>query len=202
MSVLKPRTTTVVIYQGDDLEHLAELHRAVVRAEAVAEAAVADAKTAAKSPLRTGDEAPSTQGEAGAVKAAQEAYNAYVDEAAERAIVVRLSTIGRRFRSLLAEHPARTHEVDGKPETVEDDEVYGVNTETFPLALLAFSNNGARTTSLDPAVSDADLAAFLDEVPDGDFETLWQTAYWLNRARGSDPKDSKFSTASLRSGEN
>lgn len=186
MALLKPRTTTVLIYQGDDLEHLAELHRKVQQAEAKAEAD-------AKAPRRGGDEVPSAQAE-------QDAYDAAVDEAAERAIVVTLTAIGRtRWRNLLAEHPARTHEVDGKTETIEDDQLYEVNTETFPLALLTYSRDGVRTATLDPPVSDAEFRAFLeDEAADGDIEKLWVSAYWLNRALGSDPKDSKFSTGSQR----
>lgn len=190
MGLLKPRTTTVVIYQGDDLEHLAELYRAAERAEAAA-------KAAAKAPLRGGDEVPTAQTE-------RDAYNAAVDEAAERALVVTLTAIGRtRWRNLLAEHPARTHEVDGKAETIDDDQVYEVDTETFPMALLTYSRDGVRTADVDPGISEAELRVFLeDEAAEGDFERLWTTAYWLNRSVGSDPKDSKFSTASQRSDEN
>lgn len=188
MGVLKPRTTTVAIYQGDDLEHLAELYRAVERAEAAV-------KAAKGAPSREGDPVLTAQAE-------RDAYDAAVDEAAERAVSVVLTTIGRRFRGLLAEHPARTTEVDGKVEAHEDDVTFGVNTETFPLALLSYNDDGKRTTTLDPAVSDAEVTAFLDDASDGDFERLWQTAYWLNRAPGSDPKDSKFSTASPRLDEN
>lgn len=186
MGLLKPRTTSIVIYQGDDLQRLAELHRAAQNAETAA-------KTAAKTPLRDGDEIPSAQAE-------QDAYNAFVDEAAERAVVVTLTAIGRtRWRDLLAEHPARTHEVDGKSETIEDDQIYEVNTETFPLALLSYMRDGVRTTTVEPPVSDTALQAFLgDELAEGDFERCWTSAYWLNRALGSDPKDSKFSTASQR----
>lgn len=191
MGLLKPRTTTVLIYQGDDLDRLAELHRAAEHADAAA-------KAAAGSPLRVGDEAPMAQAE-------RDAYNAAVDEAAERAIAVVLTTIGpTRWRNLLAEHPARTHEVDGKPETIEDDQLYEVNTETFPMALLTYSRDGKRTATIDadPPVSDADFREFLEEeVAPGDFERLWQSAYWLNRALGADPKDSKFSAAFPRSPE-
>jgi hypothetical protein len=138
MGVLKPRTTSVVIYQGDDLEQLAELNRAVRRAEAALP----------RQPSREGATAcrrrdPVRRGRARGV---QTAYNAFVDEAAERAVVVTLTAIGRtRWRNLLAEHPPRTvHEVDGKAETIEDDQVYEVNTETFPMALLTYSRDGIR----------------------------------------------------------
>lgn len=189
MGVLKPRTTTVVIYQGDDLNRLSELNRAVVRAEAAAE-------SAAKSPLRAGDEVPSAQAE-------RDEYDAFVDEAAGRAVVVTLTAIGRtRFRELLAEHPARTHEVGGKPETLEDDQVFEVNTETFPMALLTYNRDGKRTVTTEPAIPESEVAEFFGEdCSEGDVERCWQAAYWLNRAHGADPKDSKFSNGFLRSDE-
>lgn len=203
MGVLKPRTTTVVIYQGDDLDKLSELNRAVVRAQTPLNAAERAMEATAGAPRRVGDLAPSTEDALVALKDAQEAYNAFVDEAAERAVVVTLTAIGRtRFRELLAEHPARTHDVGGKPETVEDDQLFEVNTQTFPLALLTYNRDGKRTVSIDPAVAESDLAEFFgDDCAEGDVERCWQAAYWLNRAAGADPKDSKFSTGFQRSDE-
>lgn len=187
---IKPRTATVLIYQGDDLERLAELHRAAVHAENAA-------KAAAGTPLRLGDLVPSAQAE-------RDAYDAAVDEAAERAVWVTLTAIGRnRWRNLLADHPARTEQVDGKDEIITADQVYGVNTETFPMALLTYSRDGVRIATVEPNVSDAAFREFLeDEISDGDFEKLWTSAFWLNRSLGHDPKDSKFSTDSPRSVEN
>lgn len=189
MSLLKPRTATVPIYQGDDLERLADLHRE-------AEIAERRAQEAARSPLRGGDEIPSAADE-------RAAYDAFVDEAAERAVIVELTAIGKRkWRDLLAAHPARKHTVDGKEETVEDDAFYEVNAETFPQALLTFSRDGVSTVT-GPRVPASEFREFLEnEVSDGDFERLWSTAYWLNRAPGADPKDSKFSTTSPRLIEN
>lgn len=188
MGVLKPRTATVLIYQGDDMANLADLHREVEHAEAAA-------KAASKSPLREGDPIPSAQAE-------RDAYNAAVDEAAERAIEVTLTAIGtKRWADLVAEHPARTVEVDGKPQTVVADQIHEVNTDTFPRALLTYNRDGKRTLSID-GVSEADVAEFLDEeIAEGDFEKLWSTAYWLNRGTAADPKDSKFSPGSPRSDE-
>lgn len=181
MGLLKPRTAIVTVYQGDDIPRLAELHRA-------AEVAGRLAEQAARGPRRGGDEIPSAEAE-------QAAYNAAVDEAAERAVDVELTAIGsRRFRDLLAEHPPRMEEVDGKSEVVEDDREYAVNTETLPMALLTFRDGATRTVT-DPDLSTGDLREFLeDECSAGDFEKLWETAYWLNRGEGIDPRLGKYST--------
>jgi hypothetical protein len=68
-----------------------------------------------------------------------------VDEAAERALEVTFQSIGRRrFAELVEKHPPRM--VDGEPGEDgnvkqvehEDDQGFGVNTSTFPRALLTF----------------------------------------------------------------
>lgn len=185
MGILKPRTTSVTIYQGDDLERLAELHRAVVRAEAAAE-------RAASGPRRAGDEVPTADVE-------KAAYNAAVDAAAESAVEVRLRSIGSsRFADLMLNHPPRTVKADDGTTLHEDDEPFGVNTLTFGKALLAYRDGDVRTIEL-PDVSEEDLRGFLDdEATDGDIEKLWTAAYYLNRTPGADPKDvPRFSTSSL-----
>lgn len=181
MGLLKPRTAIVTIYQGDDMARLAELHRA-------AEVARRRAEVAAKGPRRAGDAVVSADAE-------EAAYNAAVDEAADRAVGVEVTAIGsRRFRDLLAEHPPRMETVDGKSEIVEDDREYAVNTETLPMALLSFRDDTKRTVT-DPSLSAADLREFLEEeCSAGDFEKLWETAYWLNRGEGMDPRLGKYST--------
>lgn len=188
MGLLKSRTTTVVIYQGDDLERLGELRRA-------ADVAGRSAELAAATPRRIGDDIPSAEVE-------QAAYDQFVDEAAERAVEVELTAIGRRrWRDLLAEHGPRTEKVDGKEQTVEADSLYEVNTDTFPMALLTYDRDGVKTVTA-PDVSGSELKAFLeDEASEGDFERLWQTGYWLNRAPGEDPRLGKFSTATRSSTE-
>ena len=178
MGILKPRTAKVLIYHGDDMEHLAELKRAVVRAEA-------EAERASGGPLRLGDLVPTADEE-------RAAYDAAVDEAAARAVEVELTALGsERWRTLLTEHPARVGE-DGKP--VEDDAQFGVNTETFPKALLLFRDEKKRTIT-GPELSDEDLREFIEDEVAGDFEELWVTAYWLNKATGVDPRLGKYSTA-------
>lgn len=180
MPELKPRTTTVVIYQGDDLDRLAELRRAVD----VARRHDAESEGA----RRGGDtlEAP----------VAEAAYDAFVDEAAERAVEVRLEAVGRKvFRNLIAEHPPREVEVDGKSVPHEDDALYEVNVESFPDALLPLSLRAPEFAS------EVERTRFLEDLSDGDFERLFNAAFWLNKAPGGDPKDSRFSAEPLRSNE-
>ena len=187
MGLLKPRTVSVTIYQGDDLERLAELHRAVVRAEA-------QAVEAARGPRRGGDEIPNADAE-------KAAYNAFVDEAAERAVEVRLRAIGStRFADLMLAHPPRMVDGEGGKKPHEDDEQFGVNTLTFPKALLGYRDEAdpELRTIVAPAASVEDIREFLDdECTDGDVEKLWTAAYFLNRTPGADPKDTRFSTGSL-----
>lgn len=184
MPQLKPRSATVVIYQGDDLEVLADLRRKVEIAKRHAEAASMTA--------RAGDDDES-------VKAAEANYDAAVDDAAERALVIELRHIGkRRWRDLLVAHPPREVEgEDGKKVTHEDDAGFEVNTETFPDALVSFIDGDVRTIHAlsDETPSPGRLRDLLDdELAEGDFERVWHTAFWLNKAPGGDPAMGKFST--------
>lgn len=184
MGILKPRTASFLVFQGDDMGRLAELRRA-------AEVATRQAEIAARGPRRGGDPIPTATEE-------QEAFDTFVDEAAERAVEVTVQAIGsKRFRDLLAAHPPRTEVVDGKEVVVEDDRDYAVNTETLPMALLTYRDPGnpERRTIVEPDLSEADLREFLeDDCADGDFEKGWETAFWLNRGEGADPRLGKYST--------
>ena len=185
------RTATVVIYQGDDLARLAELQRAANLAQRL----YADA---AKS--TTG-----RMGDAVEVKPARDDYDAFIDEAAERAVEVQVSAIGRRhWRDLFEEHPPRkvTETVEGQPTEVthEDDEAFGVNTRTFPEKLLGFVLDGVTTIVVPEFPTTAARSAWLDDISEGDFDRLWTTAYYLNTALGVDPKESRFSAAPQNSG--
>lgn len=183
MGLLTPRTATVLVYQGDDAARLAELYRAVLRAETRVEEAKLE-------PARSGDELPTSDAE-------KAAYDAAVDVAAERALEVVVTTIGpQRFRKLLSEHPPRTEVVDELEQVVEDDQEYHLNTETFPRALLAYRDEDRpdiRTIS-EPHVDLEQLLEFLDnEISDGDFERLWNRAYLINASPGADDALGKFS---------
>lgn len=190
---IKPRTASLVIYQGDDLEQLAELRQA-------AEVARRRVKQAQGRSLRIGDDAPTAEAE-------ESAYDEFVAEAAERAETLVVQAIGRkRFRDLLAEHPARkvkvTDEDGTREEAHEDDADFGVNVETFPDALLTYRDGDVRTITAPEFPTAKACRDFLDnDLSDGDYESLWQTAYWLNRNPVVDPKATRYSTASPRSDE-
>ncbi len=190
MSILKPRTATVPIYQGDDLERLADLRRTAEHAQRVV-----DEQARSGAPRRVGEEIASADAE-------KAAYDAFVAEAAERAVSVELRALGRKaFRELVADHePRQVKDDEGKDVDHEDDAGWGVNTETFPMALLAYSDGEVRTITAPDFPSSAKVREFLDdEISEGDFDRLWQTAYYLNRAPGADPKASRYSAASQSS---
>lgn len=167
---LKPRQATVVLYQGDDMDRLAELNRA-------AEQAIGG-----------------NRNDAGAAES--EAFNAFLAEAAERAVEVVIQSIGRRrWRDLVVAHPPRMVESapdeQGKTTLVEhdDDVQWGVNTETFSRALLLFADEEQRTIALPAFDTEAELVAFVDdELPEGDFERLWIAAFTLNATPSRSPK--------------
>jgi hypothetical protein len=202
VSTLNPRTATVVIYQGDDLERLGELKREADMAERLAQADLDAARSRARgAPLRGGDPDPVAEAEAAfeaAVAPTRDAYDAFLDEAVERAVEVEVQALGRkRFRALVEKHPARMVTVEGKEVAHEDDDGFGVDTTTFPDALLTYNTDGKRTI-VAPEFTAGALADFLDEeVSDGDYEKLWQTAYYLNRSPGPDPKATRYSAPSL-----
>lgn len=196
MTHLKPRSATVTLYQGDDMDRLAELQRRVTMAERIAENK--------DSATRFGDDNPS-------VGEAKAAFDAFVDEAAERALSIEIRTIGREFfRDLLAQHPPRMVEkkaappAEGEeaaaPEMVEheDDAGWGVNTETFPVALLTFRKlveydddepELVVTIGQPEFKTEAKVRRFVNrELSEGDSDQLWQAAYLLNRTPTQDPK--------------
>lgn len=205
MSTLKPRTATIPIYQGDDTERLSELRMAVAIAERQAEIKRQQHESSQGGPRRMGDKPATSSADVqeadAAILAAQDAYDAFVDEAAERAVEVQVRAIGRRrFRELVAAHPPRkVKNSEGKEVTHDDDAPYEVNVETFAPALLGFAEAGEEgvRTILAPAEavkSAKALEDFLeDDLTDGDYDKVFQVAYWINRAPGSDPKELRFS---------
>ena len=230
MTALKPRTATIVLYQGDDMTRMAELRRAAENARqfhalAEAERAVAwEALSARDATAREGDdEAAASAAVALREKAAEaeaelqereQEYDAFVDEAAERAVTVELHSIGsKRFRDLMAEHPPRKVTVKVEPgsdadegavptevERIHEDDAHvDVNTGTFPHALLTYidpDDPEVRTIAKPEFTSAKAVTAFVDnDLADGDLDGMWTDAYWLNRARSGDPKASKYSAA-------
>ena len=195
---------TVPIYADGDHERLKELESAVAVAER-------NAKKNAGVPARGGDPAPDE-----AVEAARAEFDAFVDEAAERADGWVLDHIGfREFRDLLKAHPPRTTTVtaeDGSTEEVIDpaDKAWGVNTETFPQALLLFVDEDdpdmrtiveLKQDGSNIADDPEKLRKCVRRLSEGQFDDLWGRAYWLNKAGVNDPKRERFSPATLRSNE-
>ncbi len=196
------RTAEVVIYQGDDLATLTQL-----RNEAdLAERRYLDAKERNRATaLRVGDGEDLEPLEA-TLSEARAAFDAFVDEASERAQMVRVQALGRvRFRDIRLEHPPRKvdEEIDGETRKVDhpDDAHYGVNTLTFGEKLLSYVDreDDEVRTIVEPTFStEKDRRNFLDEeLSDGDFEQLWTTAFYLNTSTGADPKALRFSAPPL-----
>lgn len=185
---------TIIIYADDDLQRLTDLRRDV----AVAERAHEDA---AKETRRFGDDEPTSA----ALTAAKEAFDAFVDEAAERAEAWVVGNIGHaEFRELLRAHPARkidnedTSEGAPKQITHPDDEVFGVNIETFGKALLLYVD--PEDPDLRTIVEPTDnVARKVKRLSAGQFDSLWIAAYQVNAGGVIDPKLLRFSTAVMSS---
>ena len=204
---------TVPIYADGDRERLRELEAAVEVAKRNAKAAEAAAKGVS---ARGGDALP-TDGLDDEVKAAEAAYDAYLDEAAERAEGWGLDHIGfREFRQLLKDHPPRviSTEVAEDGTTTEKidpiDEAWGVDTEEFPLALILYvdkDDSDMRTVfelkqGKINIAKDADkLRKRVRRLSEGQFDALWTKAFLLNKAGVNDPKLERFSPVTPRSNE-
>lgn len=159
MIELKPRTKTVSLFQGDDLvrheELLAEMQRT--------------AQGISGTSARLGDD-PKV-----AARLAAEAFNAFKDEAEERAAKVEIRAVGRKtWRDLVAKHPARPDE--------DDDEARGFNVDTFADDLIPACIVEGQFASI------ADRDAFLDDLPDGLWNLLYRECVDLNLSTGPDPK--------------
>lgn len=111
--ILKPRTATVTLFQGDDLAEIATLRDEVERVGNLV-----------KDPLLLGEIDP--------VLAAATAHDAFVEEARGRALTVTLTALSRiEWRDL-----TRAHE---KREESAEDARLSVNMDTFPAELLVAS---------------------------------------------------------------
>ena len=204
---------TVPIYADGDRERLRELEAAVEVAKRNAKAAEAAAKGVS---ARGGDPLP-TDGLEDEVKAAEAAYDAFLDEAAERAEGWGLDHIGfREFRQLLKDHPPRviSTEVaeDGTTKETFDpiDAAWGVDTEEFPEKLLLFVDEEdaeVRTVvelkqgNVNIAKNPEKLRKRVRRLSEGQFDALWTKAFLLNKAGVNDPKLERFSPATPRSNE-
>ncbi len=205
-----PRKANIPIYDGDDFEAMRDLRLEVSIAERKLEAVLLS-EGKGRAAARLGDDDPDAIREAGeAVQRAQDAYDAFVDEAAGRAEMWVLTTIGHaEFRELLKQHPPRKETIkdsDGKEIEVphREDAPFGVNTETFPAELLLYvdEDDDELRTVLEPAFDDVKaLKRRVKRLAAGEFDSLWIAALELNRGGIADPKLGRFSPTSERSDE-
>lgn len=168
-----PRSTRVLLYQGDDRRRLREL------LDDVSNAAVAE-----DSPVRIAD-----TGTGHAV----EAYNTFLAEAEGRAVAVELQALPRRkYRAMVTEHTTTKKGEDGEPVDTVDD---------FALAdlLVPACMALAGTPRFD---TDAERDTFLDALNDADFSRLYTGAVEVNTSQGVvDPKSLSVSDLTLSSDE-
>lgn len=193
---------TIPIYADDDNERLYELRVEV----AIAERNLSEKRISQlpNSGARLGDSAPDEVALAKAeLEAKREAYDAAIDEAAERAEGWELHSIGfEAWDDLLLKHPPRKVTQGEGDEAKEvdhpDDADFGVNTATFGKALLLFvdpEDPEHRTVTKAGDIEISGLPRRLKRLARGQVDHLWATAYQLNTGGIGDPKVGKFSTA-------
>lgn len=171
----------VFFYEPDDLDKLAELKQ---RADIAIRAAESEQTSA-----RIGDAAESPQ-------AAIDELKAFARELADRTPSARVGHIGQEaWRLLLSQHRPRYERrmIDGQLQDVmhDDDQQFGVNTDTFPSALLNYVDpeDPDNRTILEPAfAAPVEREKWLKRRRGGDFLQLWTTAWALNGRVTQDPK--------------
>lgn len=192
---------TIPIYHNDDFERLAELRINLAIAERRYETAKAEAAMSQGSALRMGDDDPDDVAEKHeALESERRAFNAFVDEATERAEMWVLQPIGHEeFRDLLKAHPPRkimSGEGDeAKEVTHPDDEGWEINSETFPKALLLFvdpDDDELRTVVEPEFDTEAALRKRVKRLSEGEFTSMWTTAYAANKGGVRDLKAVRF----------
>jgi len=109
-----------------------------------------------------------------------------------------IQSIGRRrFAELVEGHPPRMvpkkdengAEVEGVLVEHEDDNGFGVNTTTFPRALLTYRDGDYVTLAEPKFGSVREVEDFIDDdLTEGDYDEFWIAAYFLNRGPSGDPK--------------
>lgn len=181
MSDFKPRTQTVYLMQGDDIERAEELRAEVTAAiarQGDAEATLAGLK---KAPARAGgdpevEKATEYLDSARAESvAAVNALNEHLEAAETRATVVTVRHLGRRiYRDMRRSHPPR----DGDAQ----DQAYGFNVDEFGDVMVP-------AAVIEPVFpSDAAKAEFLDALSDAQWSQLFSAAVKVNQGALPDPK--------------
>lgn len=182
MSITKtPNTTTVPLYQGEDLARIRDL-------SAVLQKAMTEKVRATGDVPRAGDGDPMAD--------AARAYDDFVQEALPRAAQVKLQAVPRRaYRTMCAAHPPRP-DVTGPAVTGEDGSmVPGEVVETYPSDARYGFDVDAMSDDLVPASiapgqfgSVEERDTFLDGLSDGEWSKLFWEAVPLNQDGGPDPK--------------
>jgi hypothetical protein len=179
------QTLTRTFPDGDYPQRLSVVWQAL-------EAARKDEANDAGPPLLNGQKSP--------VDELAEEYQALKDEAdadaAEKRRVVTLRAVGRKvWRDLRMKHPPRTKSEDVDDETAKGDRLAGVNTDDVGDDLLFASISEPKFTSR------GDYDEWVDELSEGEFQTLLTDAWRLVNVAQFDPK-SLPASLSQRSGEN
>lgn len=179
---LKPRTTTVLIFQGDDLDPISE------------RAAQVEQTVTSATSLRLGDDIDP------AIAESTKAFDDLMDAANERAVKVTLAALGRKaYRKLFNDHPPRMVPNDeGIPVPHPEDAQRGFNRETFGDDLVPVSIHLGRLDDDSDARADiiravtegtysppADIVEFVDDVADGDYSRIYVAAINLNQSPGA-----------------
>ena len=159
MSTLIPqRTDTVVLYQDADQHEIDRLRESVQKAV-----------ESSPTPLRLGDDE--------AVSTRLAALKEFANEAAERGVKVEVKSIGRKWRTVVAEHPPR--------EDNAEDAEWGWNVATLADAVVPLCVVSIGGQSLEGAA----LQDEIDAMTDGDFSRVYSAAVRINTGRGPDPTE-------------
>lgn len=159
MSTLIPqRTEEVSLYSNDDQHEIDRLRDLVQKAI-----------EGSSTPLRIGDD------ETVATRLA--ALKAFANEAAERGVKVQVKSIGRKWRTVVAEHPPR--------EKNDEDAQWGWNVLTLSDAVVPLCVVSIGGQALE---GDA-LQAEIDAMSEGDFSRVYSAAVKINTGRGPDPTE-------------
>ena len=171
MGTLKPRTSVVPVYQGDDADKIADLR--------------ADAERAA---LTRRGNSRLDDGDADPFAAAVESYNVFLDEAYERALKVTIAALRKDdWRDLIADHPPRADVLDDDGKVVKSfdaDHEVGFNVQTVAEPLISATLDRVEELGLDQELERDDA----DELSDADFNRIYSAAVDLNIGSGPDPK--------------
>lgn len=179
------QTITRMFPDGDYPQRLNDLWGAI-------EAAREDEQSDHAQPLLNGEESPVDQlaAEYSALKAEADA------DAMEKRRVVTLRAVGRKsWRELKLKHPPRVTSDTVDDETAKGDRVAEVNTDTVGDDLLFTSIQDPKFTSR------SDFDEWVDELSEGEFQTLLTDAWRLVNVAQYDPK-SLPASLSQRSGGN